>query len=83
MTLYLVAFRQGQQSFQAILTAVGSMYEDTLYMTNLFDFFAIPTERKRPNAITAVEPEQGTHAELLAAGAHYARPFALQAEGYR
>jgi ATP-binding cassette subfamily B protein len=27
--------------------------------------------------------EQGTHAELLAAGARYARLFALQAEGYR
>jgi len=44
MTLYLVAFRQGQQSFQAILSAAGSMYEDTLYMSNLFDYFAIPTE---------------------------------------
>ena len=44
MTLYLVAFRQGQQSFQAVLTAVGGMYEDTLYMTNLFDYFAIPTD---------------------------------------
>jgi len=44
MTLYLVAFRQGQQSFQAVLTAVGGMYEDTLYMTNLFDYFAISTD---------------------------------------
>ena len=44
MTLYLVAFRQGQQSFQAVLSAVGGMYEDTLYMTNLFDYFAIPTD---------------------------------------
>ena len=43
MTLYLVAFRQGQQSFQAILAALGGMYEDTLYMSNLFDYFAIPT----------------------------------------
>ena len=43
MTLYLVAFRQGQQSFQAVLAALGGMYEDTLYMSNLFDYFAIPT----------------------------------------
>ena len=42
MTLYLVAFRQGQQSFHSILTAVGGMYEDTLYMSNLFEFLAIP-----------------------------------------
>ena len=41
MTLYLVAFRQGQQSFQAVLAALGGMYEDTLYMSNLFDYFAI------------------------------------------
>ncbi len=51
MTLYLVAFRQGQQSFSSILTAVGGMYEDTLYMSNLFDFLAIP-----------VTPANGAHA---------------------
>ena len=63
MTLYLVAFRQGQQSFQAILSAVGSMYEDTLYMSNLFEFLAIPTERRKPNAPTALQPEQGIRFE--------------------
>ena len=50
MTLYLVAFRQGQQSFQAILSALGGMYEDTLYMSNLFDYFAIPTGRPAGDA---------------------------------
>lgn len=54
MTLYLVAFRQGQQSFQAILSAAGSMYEDTLYMSNLFDYFAIPTEEQEAGGDTAV-----------------------------
>jgi ATP-binding cassette, subfamily B, bacterial len=44
MTLYLVAFRQGQQSFQSILTAVAGMYEDTLYMSNLFEFLSIPVD---------------------------------------
>jgi ATP-binding cassette subfamily B protein len=43
MTLYVVAFRQGQQSFQSILQALGGMYEDTLYMSNLFEYLAIPT----------------------------------------
>jgi ATP-binding cassette, subfamily B, bacterial len=42
MTLYLVAFRQGQQAFQSILSAIGGMYEHTLYMSNLFEFLAIP-----------------------------------------
>jgi ATP-binding cassette subfamily B protein len=60
MTLYLVAFRQGQQSFQSILTALGSMYEDTLYMTNLFDFFAIPTDAPRAvGPVGTVREEEG------------------------
>jgi ATP-binding cassette, subfamily B, bacterial len=48
MTLYVVAFRQGQQAFQSILTALGSMYEDNLYMSNLFEYLAIPTGRPAP-----------------------------------
>jgi ATP-binding cassette subfamily B protein len=43
MTLYLVAFRQGQQAFQSLLSAFGGIYEDTLYMSNLFDYLAIAT----------------------------------------
>jgi ATP-binding cassette subfamily B protein len=56
MTLYLAAFRQGQQAFQSILTAVGGMYEDTLYMSNLFEFLAIPTAAPAggPRAVPAV-----------------------------
>jgi ABC-type multidrug transport system fused ATPase/permease subunit len=45
MTLYLMAFRQGQQAFQSMLTAVSGMYEDNLYMSNLFEYLAISTER--------------------------------------
>jgi ATP-binding cassette subfamily B protein len=41
MTLYVVAFRQGQQSFQAVLGAIGNIYEHNLYMTNLFSFLAL------------------------------------------
>jgi ATP-binding cassette subfamily B protein len=69
MTLYLVAFRQGQQSFQSILSAVGSMYEDTLYMSNLFEFLAIPTERVRPTTPAVVVPEEGIRFEGV--GFHY------------
>jgi ATP-binding cassette subfamily B protein len=53
MTLYLVAFRQAQQAFQAILSALGGMYEDNLYMSNLFEYLAIPTQAARP-----LEPSQ-------------------------
>jgi ATP-binding cassette subfamily B protein len=63
MTLYLVAFRQGQQSFQAVLAAVGSMYEDTLYMSNLFDYLAIPTDKPAPGVPAAVQVEEGIRFE--------------------
>jgi len=41
MTLYLSIFRQGQSTFQAILSAVGTLYENNLFMANLFDFFGL------------------------------------------
>src|SRR5207249_5018412 len=50
MTLYLVAFRQGQQAFQSLLAAVGGIYEDTLYMSNLFEYLSIPVSADAPPA---------------------------------
>jgi ATP-binding cassette, subfamily B, bacterial len=41
MTLYLTIFRQGQSTFQAMLSAVGSIYENNLFMANLFDFLEL------------------------------------------
>ena len=38
MTMYVVAFRSGQGSFQSILSGIGSIYEHNLYMSNLFAF---------------------------------------------
>jgi ATP-binding cassette subfamily B protein len=51
MTLYVVAFRQGQQAFQSILTALGSMYEDNLNMSNLYEYLAIPIGRPAPSPV--------------------------------
>jgi len=53
MTLYVLAFRQGQQAFQSVLGGVGSIYEHNLYMANLFSFLALPVA-SRPAA--RVEP---------------------------
>jgi ATP-binding cassette subfamily B protein len=78
MTLYLVAFRQGQQSFQAILGAVGSMYEDTLYMSNLFEYLAIPTEKPAPGLPAAVVAEEGIRFEGVGFRYPGAEAFALR-----
>ncbi|HEY4393197.1 MAG TPA: ABC transporter ATP-binding protein [Polyangia bacterium] len=64
MTLGVVAFRQGQQSFQSVLSALGGMYEDTLYMSNLFDYLAIPIDAPQVAApIAAVRAEEGIRFE--------------------
>ena len=42
MTLCVIAFRQGQSAFRNGLAAVGGMYEDNLYMANLFEYLNIP-----------------------------------------
>jgi ATP-binding cassette subfamily B protein len=44
LTLYLVAFRQGQQSFQSILSGIGDMWEHNLYLSNLFGFLDTPVD---------------------------------------
>lgn len=41
MTLYISIFRQGQSTFQSILSAVGSIYENNLFMANFFDFLSL------------------------------------------
>lgn len=64
LTLYVVAFRQGQQAFQSILAAIGGMYEDNLYMTNLFGFLEIKTgEHIEMPAPAMVLPEHGVRFE--------------------
>jgi ATP-binding cassette, subfamily B, bacterial len=42
MTMYLVVFRQGQSTFSAALTSIGGMYEDNLYLANLYEFLEQP-----------------------------------------
>jgi len=60
MTLYLVAFKQAQGSFALVLGAIGGMYEDSLYVSNLFAFLAIPTTRtEAPLDDVAVLDERG------------------------
>jgi len=41
MTMYVLAFRQGQQAFQSALGGIGSMYEHNLYMSNLWEYLRL------------------------------------------
>jgi ATP-binding cassette, subfamily B, bacterial len=42
MTMYLMVFRQGQSTFASALTSIGGMYEDNLYLANLYEFLEQP-----------------------------------------
>jgi len=69
MVLYAVAFRQGQQSFQSILGALGGMYEDNLYMSNLFQYLSITVAP--PLVLEAGEDQGGCGIEFEDVGFRY------------
>jgi ATP-binding cassette, subfamily B, bacterial len=45
MTMYLMLFRQGQSAVSAALSAVSGLYEDNLYLSNLFEYLEQPVGR--------------------------------------
>lgn len=38
MTMYVLVFKQGQSAVSASLSAIGGMYEDNLYLSNLYEY---------------------------------------------
>lgn len=44
MTLYITVFRQGQTTLQRALSAVAGIYEDNLFMSNLFEYLGVPND---------------------------------------
>ncbi len=42
MTMYLMLFRQGQTAVSAALSAVSGLYEDNLYLSNLYEYLEQP-----------------------------------------
>lgn len=59
MTMYLVLFRQGQSAVAAILTAISGMYEDNLYLSNLYEYLEQPVPARPGTAVHGPHPEQG------------------------
>ena len=59
MTMYLVLFRQGQSAVAAILTSISGMYEDNLYLSNLYEYLEQPVPAKRGKAVYGPNPASG------------------------
>jgi ATP-binding cassette, subfamily B, bacterial len=73
MTLYAAAFRQGQQSFEGVLGALGGMHEHALYLSNLYGYLdREPATRPAASA----ESEIGERAGLSLQGVSFRYPGA-------
>jgi len=59
MTMYLMLFRQGQSAVAAMLSAIGGMYEDNLYLSNLYDYLEQPAAGANGTATTGIDLRAG------------------------
>ena len=66
MTMYLMLFRQGQAAVSAILSAIGGMYEDNLYLSTLYEYLETPVPQApagRGNLLQGPDPVDGIRFE--------------------
>jgi ATP-binding cassette subfamily B protein len=63
MTMYLVLFRQGQTAVAAILSAISGMYEDNLYLSNLYEYLGQPVPVRQGRTLKGPDPSRGLEFE--------------------
>ena len=59
MTMYLMLFRQGQGAVTAILSSISGMYEDNLYVSNLYDYLEQPVLARSGDRLEGPDPARG------------------------
>jgi len=65
MTMYLMLFRQGQSAVSAILSAIGGMYEDNLYLSTLYEYLETPTSKPDAGQTSGPDPDDGIRFEAV------------------
>ncbi len=63
MTMYLMLLRQGQTAVSAALTAISGLYEDNLYLSNLFEYLEQPVRGSSGALTTGPRPGDGIRFE--------------------
>jgi ATP-binding cassette, subfamily B, bacterial len=63
MTMYLMLFRQGQTALSTALTAVGGLYEDKLYLSNLYEYLDQPVSPPTGVLTRGPRPAEGIRFE--------------------
>jgi ABC-type multidrug transport system fused ATPase/permease subunit len=63
MTMYVLVFKQGQSALSAALSAVGGMYEDNLYLSNLYELLETEVTPPAGDATAGALPGDGIRFE--------------------
>ncbi len=65
MTMYLLLFRQGQVAVTAALSSVGGLYEDSLYVSMLYEYLDAPVHLRNGSAKQGPNPTDGIRFEQV------------------
>ena len=65
MTMYLMVFKQGQGAFSGVLRDLGGMYEDNLYLDNLYQFLETTVPAWPGTATEGSKPGDGIRFEAV------------------
>ncbi|NLQ17698.1 ABC transporter ATP-binding protein [Marinomonas sp. M1K-6] len=63
MTMYLLLFKQGQSAVSSSLTAISGMYEDNLYLSNLYEYLEQETPLATNGQLIGPNPNDGIRFE--------------------
>jgi ATP-binding cassette, subfamily B, bacterial len=63
MTMYVLVFKQGQSALAAALSAIGGMYEDNLYLSNLYELLETEVPPARGSVEVGASPGDGIRFE--------------------
>ncbi len=63
MKMYLVLLRQGQSAVAASLSSISGMYDDNLYLSNLYEYLEQPVSMRSGSNTHGPEPERGVEFE--------------------
>jgi ATP-binding cassette, subfamily B, bacterial len=65
MTMYLLLFKQGQSAVSASLSAISGMYEDNLYLSNLYEYLEQPVPGFQGELQQGPQPGDGVRFEAV------------------
>ncbi|MEO8444159.1 MAG: ABC transporter ATP-binding protein [Gammaproteobacteria bacterium] len=65
MTMYLLLFKQGQGAVASSLSSIGGMYEDNLYLSNLYEYLEQAPAQQWGDAPRGPDPADGVRFEAV------------------